>query len=104
MFYNKAWIKSLCQLLTIRGNHTSNHCESNFLILKDTILQRVKNYNVTGLIDCLIINFNNNFKNKLLRIASGSSDWSIVYNFQDYRRKSEIGCNVDKEKEAEFIR
>ena len=50
----------------------NNNCESNVLVLKDTILQRVKEYNVNGLIDRLIIDFNDHFKNKLLSNVRGN--------------------------------
>ena len=70
----ESWSKCFRKMLAIRGNHTNNYCESNFLVLKDTILQRVKEYNVNGLIDRLINDFNDHFKDKLLSIASGSFD------------------------------
>ena len=58
--------------LPVRGNHTNNFAEAQFLVLKDVILQRTKEYNVVGLLDKLTINLEDHYKNKLLSIADGS--------------------------------
>ena len=41
--------------LLVRGNQTNNFVESQFLVLKDVLLRRVKEYNVVGLFDKLTI-------------------------------------------------
>jgi hypothetical protein len=58
--------------LLVRGNQTNNFVEVQFLVLKDLLLRRVKEYNVVGLFDKLTIDLENHFKDKLLSIADGS--------------------------------
>ena len=58
--------------LPVRGNHTNNFMEAQFLVLKDIILKRTKEYNVVALIDKLTVDMEQHFKDKLLSIADGS--------------------------------
>ena len=58
--------------LRVRGNQTNNFVEAQFLVLKDILLRRVKEYNVVGLFDKLTADLENHFKDKLLSIADGS--------------------------------
>ena len=58
--------------LPVRGNHTNNFAEAQFLVLKDTILRRVKEYNVVGLVDKLTVELEDHYKGKLLSIADRS--------------------------------
>ena len=44
------------------------------MVLKDTILRRVKEYNVVGLVDKLTVELEDHYKDKLLSIADGSFD------------------------------
>lgn len=67
--------------LPVRGNHTNNFAEAQFLVLKDVILQRTKEYNVVGLLDKLTINLEDHYKNKLLSIADGSFDGVYRHRF-----------------------
>ncbi|XP_032226009.1 uncharacterized protein LOC116609235 [Nematostella vectensis] len=60
--------------LRVRGNHTNNFAEAQFLVLKDTILRRVKEYNVVGLISKLTVELEDHYKDKLFSIADGSFD------------------------------
>ena len=53
----KVWSKFFRTVLPIRGNDTNNYVECNFLVLKDFILQRMKEYNVNGFIDRFINDF-----------------------------------------------
>ena len=60
--------------LPVRGNHTNNFAEAQFLVLKDIILRRVKEYNVVGLITKITVELENHYKDKLLSVADGSFD------------------------------
>ena len=60
--------------LPIRGNHTNNFVESQFLVLKDIILKRTEEYNVVALLDRLLTDLDSHYKEKLLSIADGSFD------------------------------
>ena len=60
--------------MLIRGNNTNNYCESQFGLIKDGILNRTKQYNVNGLIEKLLEDFNHHYENKLLSVANGSFD------------------------------
>ena len=57
--------------LPVRGNHTNNFAEAQFLVLKDIILRRVKEYNVVGLITKTTVELENHYKDKLLSVADG---------------------------------
>ena len=67
--------------LLVRGNQTNNFVESQFLVLKDVLLRRVKEYNVVGLFDKLTIDLENHYKDKLLSIADGSFDGNFRHRF-----------------------
>ena len=67
--------------LLVRRNQTNNFVESQFLVLKDVLLRRVKEYNVVGLFDKLTIDLENHYKDKLLSIADGSFDGNFGHRF-----------------------
>ena len=58
--------------LPVRGNHTNNFAEAQFLVLKDLIPQRIKEYNVVGLIDKLTMDLEDRYISKLPSIPDGS--------------------------------
>ena len=60
--------------LLMRGNQTNNFVESQFLVLKDVILRRTKEYNVVALIERLTTDLESHYQEKLLSIADGSFD------------------------------
>ena len=68
----------------MRSNNTNNYLEAQFLVIKDKILDRVKEYNVVGLVNKLPINLDNHYKEKLLSITTGSFDavYSLRYRGQ----------------------
>ena len=49
----ESWALAYRNSLPIRGNNTNNYVEAQFLIIKDEILNRVKEYNIVGLVDKL---------------------------------------------------
>ena len=70
----ESWALAYRNSLPIRGNNTNNYVEAQFLIIKDEILNRVKEYNIVGLVDKLTINLEEHYMTKLLSIADGSFD------------------------------
>ena len=72
--YKEAWALCYRKELKTRGNNTNNNAEAQFLVLKDIILQRVKEYNINALFQKLTDDLNSHYKNKLLSVASGSFD------------------------------
>lgn len=72
--YNDKEAFALCfrTELHVRGNHTNNFAEPQFLVLEDITLQRVKEYNVVGIITKITIELENHYKDKLLSVADGS--------------------------------
>ena len=72
--YKESWgLCFRCELMT-RGNNTNNNAEAQFLIMKELLLQRIKEYNINALFEKLTIELNDYYKNKLLSVASGSFD------------------------------
>ncbi len=70
----ESWALAYRSGLPVRGNNTNNYVEAQFLVIKDEILNRVKEYNVVGLLDKLTINLEEHYITKLLSIADGSLD------------------------------
>ena len=58
----------------VRGNQTNNFVETQFNILKDVVLQRTKEYNINGLLEKIVVDFNDHYKDKLLSVANGTFD------------------------------
>ena len=57
-----------------RGSNTNNYVEAQFLVVKDGILKRQRQYNINQLLDKLINEFEEHFKTKLLSVADGTFD------------------------------
>ena len=90
-----SWALCFRSDLMLRGHHTNNNAEAQFLVIKDKILQRVKEFNVVSLMQKLIIDFDDHFKDKLLSVASGSYDTFTARRFDGKsKRKGEIGYTV----------
>ena len=69
-----SWALAYRNDLLVRGNNTNNYVEAQFLVIKDEILNRVREYNVLGLTDKLTTNLEAHYQAKLLSIAEGSFD------------------------------
>ena len=66
--------------LPLRGNNTNNYCETQFLVIKDEVLNRQKDINVVGLLDKLTTEFDQHYHSKLLSVASGKFDgFTVVF-------------------------
>lgn len=75
--------------LPLRGNNTNNYCESQFLVIKDDVLNRQKEVNVVGLIDKLTKELDEHYQNKLLSVASGKFDGIYSRRFAGFSKKKE---------------
>jgi hypothetical protein len=72
--FKESWALAYRTGLPVRGNNTNNYVEAQFLVIKDELLNRVREYNVVGLVDKLTINLEEHYMTKLLSIADGSFD------------------------------
>ena len=88
--------------LPVRGNHTNNFAEAQFLVLKDTIFRRVKEYNVVGLIDKVTIDLEDHYKDKLLSLADGSFDGQYRQRFMGRGRDGGTGFKVPNQEERDY--
>ena len=88
--------------LPVRGNHTNNFAEAQFLVLKDTILRRVKEYNVVGLIDKVTIDLEDHYKDKLLSLADGSLDGQYRQRFLGRGKDGGTGFKVPNQEERDW--
>ena len=68
------WALCYRKHLLIRGNNTNNPVGAQFLVLKDDILNRTKEFNINGLLDKLTKEFSDHYKVKILNVASGRFD------------------------------
>ena len=103
--YNDKEAFALCfkTELPVRGNHTNNFAEAQFLVLKDLILRRTKEYNVVGLIDKLTIDLEDHYKNKLLSIADGRYDGVYRHRFMGKGKGGSTGFKVPDKKDLDAI-
>ena len=69
LYISGSWALAYRSDILVRGNNTNNYVEAQFLVIKDEILNRVKEYNVLGLVDKLTINLEAHYQAKLLSIA-----------------------------------
>ena len=60
--------------LRTRGHNTNNMAESQFLVMKESLLQTVKEYNINALFQKLSVDLEEHYINKLYSISSGSND------------------------------
>ena len=74
MELKESWALCFRTELMLRGHNTNNNAEAQFLVIKDKILQRIKEYNVVSLMQKLVVDFQDHYKDKLLSVASGSYD------------------------------
>ena len=74
-------------LLLVRGNQTNNFVESQFLVLKDVILGRVKECNLVALFDRLTVHLENHYEEKLLSVIDGSFDGHYRRRFMGKRKQ-----------------
>lgn len=88
--------------LPVRGNHTNNFAEAQFLVLKDTILRRVKEYNIVGLIDKVTIDLEDHYKDKLLSLADGSLDGQYRQRFLGRGKDGGTGFKVPNQEERDW--
>ena len=79
---SKSWSTAHRSNIFTRSFNTNNIAESQFMVIKDRILQRVKEYNAVSLFEKLTDDLNEHYMNKLLSVASGSFD-----NFSSTRYK-----------------
>ena len=93
-----AWRNCLRNGLMLRGHNTNNNAEAQCLVIEDKVLQRVKEYNVVSLMETLIIEFKNHYKDKLLNVASGSYDSYTACRFDGKsKKKGKLGYKVSFE-------
>ena len=100
--YRESWGLSFREAYLMRGNNTNNNAEAQFLVMKDFILNRIKEYNITALIEKLTVDLEQHYKDKLLSAANGSFDTCYIKRFQGKSKsKGEIGFKKPNEHELQ---
>ena len=90
-----SWVLCYRSDLMSRGHNTNNNAEAQFLVIKDKILQRFKEFNVVALFEKLGVELTDHYKNKLLSVASGSYDTYTARRFDGKpNKKGQLGCKV----------
>ena len=97
----ESWALCYRTHLLIRGHNTNNNAEAQFLVIRDIILQRVKEFNIVSLFDKLVVDFNDYYKNKLLSVASSSFDGNYRHRFVG-KLKEQCGIGYKKPSEEEL--
>ena len=89
------WAVCFRDELLVRGCHTNNYLEAQFLVLKDTILRRTRAYNINTLLEKLFVDFEHHFQLKLLSIADGSFDGIFRGRFKGISSSGYVIPSVD---------
>ena len=80
--------------ILIRGANTNNHVEAQFLVIKDNIIRRQRQYNINMLFDKLMVEFEDHFKRRILSVADGTFDETLypIICSRYLRGKPQINC------------
>ena len=78
----ESWALAYRKDLMIRGNNTNNPVESQFLVMKDEVLNRTKEININGLHEKIVTEFTGHFKVKLFNVSSGKFDGCYANRFK----------------------
>ena len=99
----ESWALAYRSDLTVRDNNTNNYAESQFLVIKDEILNHVKEYTVVGRLDKLVRDLETQYKTKRMSIADGSFDGvygsrikGSLKHLPSVQGQEEIGTNIVK--------
>lgn len=67
---------SLCyrQEMMTRGHETNNNAEAQFLVMKEGLLQRIKDYNIVSLFEKITVALEGHYIERLVSISNGSFD------------------------------
>ena len=92
---------ALCYLdsLPLRGNNTSNYCESAMRILKDKIFHRAKTYNVVQLVDFLLTRMDQYYQKRLLDVSHNRLDKALGSRY--ISAGGQAGCTAKSQIEQE---
>lgn len=68
--------------------------EAQFLVLKDTVLNRTKEININGLVDKLTTSLEDHYKTKLISVANGRFEGVYSRRFKGMSKKSKEGYGL----------
>lgn len=71
---SERWALSFRNDMLTRGSNTNNYIEAQFLVIKDSLLKRQRQYNINMLFDKLTSEFEDHYKHRLLSVADGTFD------------------------------
>ena len=87
-----AWASCFRIELRLKGINTNNPVESQFLVIKDKVLNRMKEVNINGLLTKLCMDLTNHYRTKLLRVAAGKFDGCYSDHFKGIGKASKGSC------------
>ena len=93
---SQCWARCFRKDQLVRGSNTNNYVEPQFLVVKDTILRRQRQCIINQLLRKLIIEFENHFKQRLLRVADGTFDGVFSARFKGSLVKTTAGRILPK--------
>ena len=102
---SKSWSTAHRANIFTRSFNTNNIAESQFMVIKDRILQRVKEYNAVSLFEKLTDDLNEHSTNKLPSVASGSFDnfSSTRYKGKTKRQNETVGFKIPEKKHLQLM-
>ena len=86
-----AWAVCYRKDSLLRGSNTNNYVVAQFGVLKDGILQRLKEYNINGLFDTIVDLFNQHYVDKLLSVSNCTFDGVYSRRFAGKEKKKGDG-------------
>ena len=87
----ESWAECFRKEMLIRGLNTNNYVEAQFLVLKDNVLKRQRQFNINMLLDKLMNDFEDHFKLRLLSVADGTFDGIYSRRFKGFQNKNATG-------------
>ena len=88
---SERWARCFQNDELIQGSNTNNYVEAQFLVIKDSLLKRQKQFNINMLFDKVIGEFEDHCKRCLLSVADGTFDAVYSQRFKGTKYKSNEG-------------
>ena len=90
---SERWARCFRNDELIRGSNTNIYVEAQFLVIKDSLLKRQRQFNISMLFDKVIGEFEDHYKCRLLSVADGTFDGVYSQRFKGTNYKSNE-CNA----------
>ena len=88
---SERWARCFRSDELIRGSNTNNYIEAQFLVIKDSLLKRQRQFNINMLFDKVMGEFEDHYKRRLLSVADGTFDGVYSQRFRGNKYQTTKG-------------